>query len=599
MPALERMTNANGISHSTTRGIVRLDGMIWARLDTNRNLSSEEVATAFHEKLVNRVTGVALRVTGALVIALAASGMTRPVRAMQQESPSAVVGPRDTVVQPGRLRSRRTVLPNAAGEYYRQSWAVADIHVTEADDRATIVRSGDGIVDVSLQSGNQEPWFWRRFDARETQEIRLYLHDGNDTVVVTGHPRTSILVRVIGGNGNNAILDSSTVGGQKHPTRRYDVGVVTDVRYAPDPNKPETAWNRRPLVKQNGTLVPDGIDHGAQFVPSAGVSTGRRLGVVPRVGLTWYDYGFRNAPYRSMVRIGAAYSTKTNGVAVHLTGDRRFEGSPLHVSLDASKSQLALVEFHGFGNDVSSSDSDFYRARQTQYLVHPSLGMALGHTTNLSLGPVLKYVSTDSMPNDFIAQKAPYGFGKFDQVGVLLDLHHDGRDRPANPHRGFTVDLSGAAYPAFGSLRSPFEKISALSTAYFTIPALSRPVLAVRAGAEQLFGEFPYYEAAALGGSSTIRTLQQREFVGDAALHGGSELRLPVARFPFIVPLDVGLLGVAEAGRIYMNGSSPGGWHSMAGTGMWVGFRDASNAISVIVTNQRARRVMVGAAVGY
>src|SRR5688500_20255466 len=98
-----------------------------------------------------------------------------------------------------------------------------DVHATDPDERATVVRPGDGFVDISLQSGSNLPYFARRFDARETREIRLYMHGGNDVALVTGRVQQSIPVRIIGGNGENTMVDSSTVGGRSNPTRLYDV----------------------------------------------------------------------------------------------------------------------------------------------------------------------------------------------------------------------------------------------------------------------------------------------------------------------------------------------------------------------------------------
>src|SRR6185295_2748379 len=97
-----------------------------------------------------------------------------------------------------------------------------DLHATDANDRATVVRSADGVVDVRLQSGDSAPYFQRRFDDGSTKEIRLYLHGGDDTAVVTGNVQASIVLRVIGGNGTNTLLDSSTVNGHKGVARRYD-----------------------------------------------------------------------------------------------------------------------------------------------------------------------------------------------------------------------------------------------------------------------------------------------------------------------------------------------------------------------------------------
>src|SRR5882672_1973867 len=133
-----------------------------------------------------------------------------------------------------KIKARRDGLRDAADLYYRELWKVADVHGTEADDQATVVRSADGIVDVRIQSGSDAPYFARRFYASETQQIRIYLHGGNDRATVEGNVGSSIPIRIIGGNGNNVFVDNSIVGGRKNPTRFYDVGNVDNVVYARD-----------------------------------------------------------------------------------------------------------------------------------------------------------------------------------------------------------------------------------------------------------------------------------------------------------------------------------------------------------------------------
>ena len=36
-----------------------------------------------------------------------------------------------------------------------------------------------------------------------------------------------------------------------------------------------------------------------------------------------------------------------------------------------------------------------------------------------------------------------------------------------------------------------------------------------------------------------------------------------------VVPLGIGVFGFADAGRVYVDGSSPGGWHTSLGGGLW------------------------------
>jgi hypothetical protein len=133
------------------------------------------------------------------------------------------------------VKARRDALGDEATRYYLQMWNVADIHGTDAADRATINRAPDGKVQVTLQSGKDEPYFSRSFDPVDTRRIRVYLHEGDDSALITGSgPSSSIAVRVIGGNGNNSLVDQSTVAGHRNSADLYDQGPTSGVKYARD-----------------------------------------------------------------------------------------------------------------------------------------------------------------------------------------------------------------------------------------------------------------------------------------------------------------------------------------------------------------------------
>lgn len=535
----------------------------------------------------------------------------------------------------GKLRARRDHLPEAAIEYYRYLFSVADIHATDADDRATVVRSSDGYVEVGIQSGSGSPYFLRRFDARETAEIRLYLHGGDDVAIVTGRVQQSIRVRIIGGNGNNTLVDSSTVGGHSNPTRLYEAGSVSGVKYAPDTtadktdkadktqetgksDKPDEAekkeevdesrleFNRRPWVRAYGQLVPQELDRGTRVRPTAGIKTGHGLGLVPKIGVVRYKYGFRKSPYANMAKAEAAYSTAIKGFDIGLTMDKRFESSAFHLPATARMSQLEVIEFRGFGNDIPDLRGHFYGVRQRQWIFRPAAGLSLGPESEVSLGPIVRYTVTDSAANRFISEERPYGFGSFGQAGLQLHLYHDTRSAertgivragiellpPENPSVWGTLDMTGSVYPGMWDAQNAYEEIAAVASAYLTLPALTRPVLALRAGGKKLFGDFPYFDAAFIGGSGSLRTEHRQRFAGDASLYGTTELRVPIAKFPFILPWDVGALGFVDIARVYLNGDSPGGWHTGAGGGFWIGVVSPETSLSVLYTNKRDRRIL-------
>jgi len=508
-----------------------------------------------------------------------------------------------------KVKARRDGLRAAADHYYDVLSRVVDIHATDSADRATVVRSGDGIVDVQIQHGNDPPWFSRRFNAAETNEIRLYLHGGDDNAIVTGNVRGSIPVRIIGGNGNNTLVDQSVVGGHRNPTRFYDVGNVTDNVYKPDSvdikanvdNALNHSFNRRPWLPYYGTLIPPQRDYGSSTRPYAGVRTGRNLGIVTKVGMTRYVYGFRDVPYSSMMTAQVGLST-TGRYAVILGGDKRFESSQVHIPVDASVSQLEQVEFRGFGNDVPDLRGKPYEVKQTQFSFRPALGFSPNELSDISVGPIVRYTSTDSLSgsvaNDnvgsFIAGARPYGFPHFGQAGAQVKLHYDTRYAPLpdTMRSRAVVDIVGSGYPAAWDVKNSYESISGVAEAFFTLPAKNRPVLALRGGGKKLFGDFPYFDAAYIGGSSSLRTEERQRYAGDASLYGTTELRVPVAKFPLIVPLDVGLIGFLDIAKVYVDGDSPGGWHKGTGGGFWVGFLNPGTNLNVLFTNNPDRRVI-------
>jgi len=539
----------------------------------------------------------------------------------------------------GKLRFRRDHLREAADEYYLHLFRVADIHATDADDRATVLRTPDGHVEVRIQSGNNAPWFARRFNPAETREIRLYLHGGDDAATVTGSAGSSIPVRIIGGNGNNTLVDESVAGGRRNSTKLYDVGSVSDVVYGPDTtgkaadkaektdtvakaDKPkdeekkeeekkeidesQLEFNRRPWIRPYGHLIPPVRDYGTSMRPVAGVKTGHGLGLVPKVGIARYHYGFRKYPYASMQKATVAYSTAIRGFDINLESDNRFESSNVHIPAAARMSQLEVIEFRGFGNEVPNLTSDFYDVRQRQWSFRPAIGYSFGPESDISLGPIVRYTTTDSTANRFIAQERPYGFASFGQVGAQLKLYHDTRIRedtgvaragitllpPQNPLLWGTLDFTGSVYPGMWDAVETYEKISGVAAAYLTIPALTRPVIAMRAGGEKLIGDFPYFDAAFIGGSGSLRTEHRQRYAGDASLFGTTELRVPIVKFPLILPWDVGALGFVDAARVYVDGESPGGWHIGSGAGFWIGIISPETSLSVLYTNNPDRRIL-------
>jgi hypothetical protein len=479
-----------------------------------------------------------------------------------------------------KLRHRRDSLPELAARFYHAVAQVVDVHGTDASDRAAITYLDSDHVEVTLRSGAGAAYYQRRFDARETREVRVYLHGGDDSAAVRGDVQHGIPVRIIGGNGTNVLIDSSVVAGRRGAAQLYDAGAVSGVKYGVD-----TLFSRRPFVREGRALLEPKADVGTHIAPLIELALNHDYGIEPTFGLAARSYGFGTYPYASLVQLTGQYSFKLSRYRVGLFADKRLERSPVHFTGLAQVSQLDLVNFHGYGNQSPQTDTSYYVARQSQWLFRPAVAVTIAPNVELSLALTVQQSVTDTTRGHFVADSQPYGFGsngRFGEVGVQLGFNLDTRDRKQHARAGDVVDLTASYMPAAWDVTRPFESIAARFAHYLTFPIPTHPYLALSVGGKKDFGDAPIQDAAFVGGHGSIRTRDPQSLAGDASVYATAGLRIPVATFTLILPANAGLLATHDIGRVWVKGDSPGGWHSAFGAGFWIGVHDLTADVRLL-----------------
>jgi hypothetical protein len=483
------------------------------------------------------------------------------------------------------LRQRRDHLLDAARRYYGLLAKQVDIHATDGDDRAVITRGPTGGVDVTLTSasaGRATPYFERRFDSPTTKEVRLFLDGGNDLAVVRGDGGGPT-VRIIGGEGPDRLVDSS----RSRRDRFYD-----------DPQAPSrtegraTGVDRKPYSVQRKSpkdLPPR--DWGQRWTASTWVTYQSELGLFVGGGRTLTTYGFRKNPYSTRHRFRAGIATGPKTYRVDYRGDFRRENSRAALGLLARVSGLDVISFYGFGNEIAApGERKFYRVTQNAFGVSPFISFGLGGRTVLEMGPFLKYASTDNRPDRFLATLPNlYGAGKFGEVGAGFHLRHDSRNRPNGATQGAVLDLGGNVYPPLWDVDNTYGEVHGEASTYLTAHAPLDPTLALRAGGRKVWGRYPYFDAAFIGGASTVRLGKVNRYAGDASAYGSAELRLTVAPVEIILPGDFGVFGLADAGRVFLEGESSDRWHTAYGGGIWISWLDRAYSVSIAVAKGEER----------
>lgn len=478
------------------------------------------------------------------------------------------------------LKARRDGLDAFSRRYRRHLVRYADVHGTDAAERVTVERGSDGAVELAIAAAGAPPHVRARFTPRETEEIRLYLHGGDDRVVVRG-PRSSIGLRVVGG-GAGTVVDSSGAGGVK----LYAAGgeralgrVSVDRRRSVEPplRRPYDYWR----------------DWGSRPMPVWWLSYGPDLGLTLGGGVSRTTYGFRKFPYASLVRFRAGFAFDAARPRADLDIEWRHENTRRRTTLAARASGIEVVRFHGLGNETELSQPDsFYRVRQIQLRLAPTLHFPLGARAELMAGVVGERIHTRADSGRIVAATSPLGTGTYLQAGARAGLSLDTRDLASNATRGVTFRLEGRLYPPLGDVDSVYGAVEGEATTYLTAPIPLRPTLALRAGGKYVWGTYPFFEAAFIGDARTARLGHQHRFAGDGAVYGNAELRLRLTRFFVILPGELGVLGLADVGRVFLTGESSDTWHTAFGGGLWISVLGPGNVLSAALASSDERTAL-------
>jgi hemolysin activation/secretion protein len=94
-------------------------------------------------------------------------------------------------------------------------------------------------------------------------------------------------------------------------------------------------------------------------------------------------------------------------------------------------------------------------------------------------------------------------------------------------------------------------------------------MLATRIGGRSVWGECPWFEAAFLGGGKNLRSYRKNRFSGDRSLYANVELRSWLFNGRLIAPGRWGVFGLADVGRVWLEGESSDAWHASYGGGIF------------------------------
>jgi hypothetical protein len=478
------------------------------------------------------------------------------------------------------LEARRAGLVDYVLSVYRYYAKDVDVHATDRAEVVTVARGPDDAVEVTIALAERAaaPWYRRRFLPSETDEVRVYLHGGNDRVTRTGPAGGPIRVRLIVGGGQDVVDDSRSGGADVWTDKgeaRVERGPGTRVR--------SDAWTNPQPVKDAPWLEPRSYGHWT--VGGAVFGYHPDIQLVLGYGFTRTAWGFRTEPAASVQVLRGAIATGAGTGKVEYRGTFHRPASGLALRFEAFASDIEQFNYFGYGNDsaLPPPGGPGYRAEEKVLFASPTLRHDLGHRLETFVGPEVRWSETPYNDTTTIGIGEAYGTGKFGQLAVRGGLHFDSRGRPdtstsLNVAEGLSdttgdeqvngVNVRAAAFvvPGAWDVASTYGGVDGVVAAY---AGSKRAHLAVRVGGRKLWGDEPWFEAAAIGGSNN-RGFPSRRFIGESSLFGGVSLRGWLGRVGFLViPVRLGLVVFGDAGRVWHGENDESKtWHTSGGGGL-------------------------------
>jgi hypothetical protein len=493
------------------------------------------------------------------------------------------------------LKERRDDLPRASRQFYGLIFREPEAHGTDMADQAVIERQPDGNVWVTITpAGGGDPIYRRWFSWWESREVRMYLHGGGDVARVTGTGPEQVIVRVMGGPGDDDLRDEGRAG---HRTAFYDS--EGDNRYMRrDHTKvDESPWETKLWEPGGGRLPPrDWGATGSLLSPSFGW---RPAGVGPYVGIgpQWTRYGFRREPYAVKQQVRFMWAVEHTRFGAEYLGDFRYVGRPQdRTELLARVSEMEAARFHGFGNDTDDNGetSSFFRVFERQLMGNAAYWRGIGRRAWLVGELTGRFTDPEPEAGTPAGDLHPRGSSDFAIVGGRVGLVLDRADTTAYPRHGWKLETFGTGFPIAFHDASAFGRARAVGTTYLSAGS-GGPTLALRAGGERVWGGFPFQYAAFLGGAGTIRGYPSQRYQGDASAFGTAELRQVITRANLLVARgELGALALGDAGRVWYGGESPGSWHTAYGGGLFFTFMDRRRAVTLSFAHGERNTVYVG-----
>jgi len=466
-----------------------------------------------------------------------------------------------------KLKGRLKNLDGIAEKY--SEFLTKKIVITASDSKDKIVISNveKGITKVevfSMEDNKQKLHFSNSFNSKATKEIIIYGLNGDDEYIVEGNQNSQIVIRMVGGYGND-IYDIQ----KSKKTRVYD--------YEYEKNN---FVSKKPGAKQLSSIYETNNLHYRFFIPNNNI-------LLPAIGFATDDglyfgikdiytnNGFNGNPHKQVHQLYANYYFTFQSLEAGYKGvfSNIFPKIDLFAEAYFSGAKFSN-NFFGYGNETENNDDelgkDYNRARTRQISFKTGLSYK-----NLKVSGIYEGFEVEQMQDRFFTE-ANLGNGIFknqNYLGGEISYAFANSDALDFPTRGIYFEATGGWKINTEEHQNNFgyaiakvgfdQKINASGTFVFQTNLAGKTIIS---------DDYYFYHSSFLGGNNGLRGYRNERFSGKHSFYDSSNLKLRISRLKTgFLPLDFGVYGGFDVGRVWIEDDNSKKWHTSQGGGIWLG----------------------------
>ena len=482
-----------------------------------------------------------------------------------------------------KLKSRRKLLVNTAERLYKD--LAKTVTIVGSNDKEefniNVLNNNDVEVIVHKLSKKKEKnkgiYYQRTFHADETKELQLYGLGEDDIFNLKGSGNNPILVRIIGGEGEDEFNDSSTGGGKK--VKVYDTKEGNKLNLGKNMlNKTtnDTLFNQYNRKEFQYNVAAPTLFIG--FNPDDGLFLGG--------GLTFTKHGFKKNPYASKHFVAGNLSLGADAFNFRYNGDFTDVVGKWNLNLDLDvKFPNATYNFYGLGNETIRLEDDevpiedenvFNRVRLQQFNFYASLRQSWNKgRQSISFGPHYQTTDVEDTPERFVSTPesnlTAMDFEPSHYIGAKLNYQYARVNNINMPLRGGIFNLNMSYNTRIDNNTNEdksFLRLGGELKGY--LPLSKSAVFALRFGGAHNFGDFEFFQANTLGNIENFRGIRRFRYAGQTSFYQNTDLRVKLFDIKnYILPTSVGMILFNDFGRVWVEDDTSDKMHHSYGAGVF------------------------------